>query len=69
MKRINIFYWISTILFAALMLVSAIPDMLVTLDATKFMAGILHYPDYPYNRPPGWLDIYAHMVYSAGSFL
>ena len=45
MKRINIVYWISTILFAALMLFSAIPDALVTKDAVTFMTS-LGYPAY-----------------------
>ncbi len=46
MKKINIAYWIVTILFAGFMLFSAIPDAMVNEDATKFMNGVLHYPDY-----------------------
>ena len=46
MKKINLIYWISTILSAGLMIFSAIPDALLTDDATKFMSGYLHYPDY-----------------------
>ena len=46
MKKINIIYWVSTILFAGLMIFSAIPDALVTQDASKFMNGYLHFPDY-----------------------
>ncbi len=46
MKKINVIYWISTIIFAGLIIFSAIPDALVVPDATKFMSGYLHYPDY-----------------------
>lgn len=46
MKKINIAYWIVTILFAGFMLFSAIPDAMVNDDAVKFMNGVLHYPDY-----------------------
>ena len=46
MKKINIFYWIVTGLFSALMLFSAIPDILNTSDAVKLMSGMLGYPDY-----------------------
>lgn len=46
MKKINIAYWIVTILFAGFMLFSAIPDATLNEDAIKFMNGVLHYPDY-----------------------
>ncbi|MDB5231100.1 MAG: hypothetical protein JWN76_1905 [Chitinophagaceae bacterium] len=46
MKKTKIFYWIFTILFAALMLFSAIPDILKTQDAVKFMHDFLGYPIY-----------------------
>ena len=46
MKKINIAYWIVTILFAGFMLFSAIPDAMLNDDAIKFMNGVLHYPDY-----------------------
>jgi uncharacterized membrane protein HdeD (DUF308 family) len=45
MKKINIIYWISTGLFAALMLFSAIPDALSTKEAVDFMT-MLGYPKY-----------------------
>lgn len=46
MKKINIAYWVVTILFAGFMLFSAIPDAMLNDDAIKFMNGVLHYPDY-----------------------
>ena len=46
MKKTNIIYWIATIISAGLMIFSAIPDVFLTDDATKFMGGYLHYPDY-----------------------
>jgi hypothetical protein len=45
MKKTNTIYWIITILFAAFMIFSAIPDMLVTKDAAVFMKQ-LGYPNY-----------------------
>lgn len=45
MKKINIIYWISTIIAAGLMAFSAIPDILLTQDAVEFMK-LLGYPDY-----------------------
>jgi hypothetical protein len=45
MKKTNIIYWTVTILFAAFMLFSAIPDILLTPEAKAFM-GNLGYPDY-----------------------
>jgi hypothetical protein len=44
-KRTKLLYWIFTILFAGLMLFSAIPDMLLVPDAITFMSH-LGYPDY-----------------------
>ena len=46
MKRTNIFYWIITSLFAAFMLFSAIPDILVMDVAVQGMNGGLGYPVY-----------------------
>lgn len=40
MKKTKIIYWIVTILIAALMLLSAVPEILQTADADKFFAGI-----------------------------
>lgn len=46
MKKITITYWIFTILFAAGMLFSAIPNIMVTDDSVKFVTDYLHYPSY-----------------------
>lgn len=46
MKKNKIIYWIFTILFAGLMLFSAIPDILVTSEAITFMKDTLGYPVY-----------------------
>lgn len=45
MKNINIIYWIVTGLFAAFMLFSAIPDVMVVPDAVTMITG-LGYPVY-----------------------
>jgi hypothetical protein len=45
MKKIRIAYWIITGIFAAFMLFSAIPDMLVAPDAVTMITG-LGYPKY-----------------------
>jgi hypothetical protein len=45
MKKTNTIFWISTGLFAALMMFSAIPDIILTADAKAFI-GHLGYPDY-----------------------
>ncbi|MEO6454939.1 MAG: DoxX family protein [Ginsengibacter sp.] len=45
MKKTNIAFWIITGLFSAFMLFSAIPDIIVTSDAVKFMNS-LGYPTY-----------------------
>ena len=46
MKKVNIIYWISTIIAAGLMLFSAIPDAWLTEDASKFMHDYMQFPDY-----------------------
>jgi hypothetical protein len=46
MKKINIIYWVLTALFAALMLGSAIPDVLSAPVAVKGMHEDLGYPVY-----------------------
>lgn len=46
MKKINIGYWIFTLLLAALMGAGAIPDILSTPDAVQMVCGHLHYPAY-----------------------
>ena len=45
-KTINILYWVFTILFAALMIFSAIPNILVNDDSIKFLHDGLGYPVY-----------------------
>jgi hypothetical protein len=45
MKRINIIYWIVTILFSAFMLFSAYPDIIETPEAMTFITS-LGYPGY-----------------------
>jgi uncharacterized membrane protein HdeD (DUF308 family) len=45
-KTINILYWVFTILFAALMLLSAIPNAMTNEDSVKFMHDMLGYPVY-----------------------
>lgn len=45
-KKINLLYWISTILFAAFMTWSAYPDAFATPDAIKFTHDFLGYPVY-----------------------
>jgi len=46
MKKINIAYWIITILFAGFMGFTGVPDIMVSEDAVKFMNGFLGYPLY-----------------------
>lgn len=48
MKKINIFYWIVTGLFAAFMIFSAIPEIMNTEQSVSFM-NHLGYP--PYFNP------------------
>ena len=45
MKKIKIFYWVITVIFASFMLFTAIPDLLVMPDAVKFITN-LGYPVY-----------------------
>ncbi len=46
MKTTKVLYWIFTALFAALMLFTAIPDIMQVPDAITFMNGHLQYPIY-----------------------
>ena len=46
MKKTKILYWVFTILFAALMLFSAIPSIITNADSIKFMHDMLGYPVY-----------------------
>ncbi len=45
MKNIKIYYWISTIVFAGFMAFTAVPDILKSDEAVKFIMA-LGYPDY-----------------------
>jgi hypothetical protein len=56
MKKLNILYWVFTILFAAMMLFTSIPNVMNTPDAVKFMHDLLGYPLYfiPFI---GWMKI------------
>ena len=46
MKNTKLLYWIFTCLFAALMLFSAIPNIITNADSIKFMHDMLGYPLY-----------------------
>jgi len=46
MKKIKIYYWIITGIFAAFMLFSAIPDIMVVPDAVTMVSTGLGYPKY-----------------------
>jgi uncharacterized membrane protein YphA (DoxX/SURF4 family) len=45
MKKTKIIYWTTTLLFAAFMIFSAIPDILMMADAKEYIKH-LGYPDY-----------------------
>ena len=45
-KKINLFYWVFTALFAAMMLFSAIPDIMVVPQAVEIVSNHLGYPEY-----------------------
>jgi len=46
MKKINIIYWILTILFGGFMLFSSIPDILQVQSAVDMISTQMHYPVY-----------------------
>jgi hypothetical protein len=46
MKKTNTWYWIITGIFAAFMLFSAIPDIMVVPDAVTMVSNGLGYPKY-----------------------
>ena len=46
LKKLNLLYWIFTILFGGLMIFSAIPNILGTEESIKFMHDLLGYPVY-----------------------
>jgi hypothetical protein len=55
MKKINLWYWIVTILFAAFMVFTAIPDIMMSEEAVTFMTQ-LGYPKY-FVSFIGWAKI------------
>lgn len=55
MKKTNIIFWVFTALFAAFMLITAIPDVMLAPEAKVFMSH-LGYPDY-FTRFIGILKI------------
>lgn len=46
MKKTIIYYWIFTGILAALMLLSAVPNMLSSADSVAMICNHLHYPAY-----------------------
>lgn len=46
MKKVNIAYWIVTILFAGFMIFSSVDGILVNERSVQFMEGLLHFPKY-----------------------
>lgn len=64
MKKVNIFYWIFTGLFAFLMLGSSIPDIISSPVAIKGMHGELGYPVYfvPFIGVAKFLGVIAILV-------
>jgi hypothetical protein len=46
MKKTNIIYWTSTVLFGVFMLFTAIPDIMVVPDKIAFISDKLGYPQY-----------------------
>lgn len=46
MKRDKIIYWVTTILFAGFMLLSAIPNIMLDQNSIDFIQGQLGYPEY-----------------------
>ncbi len=46
MKKLNLYYWIITGLFAAFMTSTAIPNVLLAPDSITFINGLLGYPVY-----------------------
>lgn len=63
MKKIKLFYWIFTGVYAAFMLFSSIPDILVIPDAVTFM-NHLGYPNYfiPFIGVAKFLGIVAILI-------
>lgn len=46
MNKIKVFYWIATVLFAAAMISTAVPNVLKNEDSIKFISTNLGYPAY-----------------------
>jgi hypothetical protein len=46
MKRINILYWIFTVLFGGFMISTAIPNILLDPASIDLISTQLHYPEY-----------------------
>ena len=46
MKKINIIYWTSTVLFGGFMMFSAIPDILLEPETVEMISKHLGYPEY-----------------------
>ena len=46
MKKDKIIYWVTTILFAGFMLLSAIPNIMLDQDSIEFIHVQLGYPEY-----------------------
>ncbi len=55
MKKTKILYWLFTALFAASMIFTAIPDIMVTAETKDFM-HMLGYPEY-FTPFIGWMKI------------
>ena len=60
-KATNTVYWISTILFSALMLFSSWSSIIISDDAKKLIHGMLGYPEYfiPFT---GWAKLIGVIV-------
>lgn len=46
MKKINIFYWVITIIFSAYMIFTAVPNVMVSADSVTLITDGLGYPKY-----------------------
>ncbi len=46
MKKTKLIYWITTGLFSAFMIFSAIPNIMVNAESKQFLTGYLGYPEY-----------------------
>ena len=46
MKKLNTWYWIVTVLFAAFMIFSAVPNVMQTPESITFIGNGLGYPTY-----------------------